>query len=63
MDCPPRPIQTNPGTSGPKKTWGGLTGFSEPPQLEEPRKDVSVSSCDTKTSSGAENKGYPPELE
>jgi hypothetical protein len=37
--------------------------ISEPPQLEEPRKDVSVSSCGSKTSSGAEKKGYPLELE
>jgi hypothetical protein len=33
------------------------------PSLRSQKKDVSVSSCGSKTNSGAEKKGYPLELE
>jgi hypothetical protein len=55
-------IEPTRSVPAPGKKRGGLTGLVSRPSFE-PRKDVSVSSCDTKTSSGAEKKGYPPELE
>jgi len=59
----PRPIQTKQDTSGPRKTWGGLTLSVSRPSLRNQQKDVSASSGDSKTSSGAEKQGYPLELE